>query len=57
MIKEKLTQYIEDTIKENWDINAFADYGKDRSIIYLKEVQFIKEIKSLFAAEILLIGL
>ena len=36
MIKEKLTQYIEDTIKE---------------------VQFIKEIKSLFAVEILLIGL
>ena len=34
MIKEKLTQYIEDTIKENWDINAFADYGKDRIIKY-----------------------
>lgn len=34
MIKEKLTQYIEYTIKENWDINAFADYGKDRIIKY-----------------------
>lgn len=34
MINEKLTQYIENTIKENWDIDAFADYGKDRTVKY-----------------------
>lgn len=34
MINEKLTLYIKNTIKENWDIDAFADYGKNRIVKY-----------------------
>ena len=48
MIKEKLTQYIEDTIKENWDINAFADYGKDRIIKYSEVAKNISIMHTVF---------
>lgn len=34
MIKERLSEYIQNTIKENWDINALADYGTDNILKY-----------------------
>ena len=34
MIKERLSEYIQNTIKENWDINASADYGTDNILKY-----------------------
>lgn len=48
MINEKLTQYIENTIKENWDINAFADYGKDRIIKYSEVAKNISTMHNVF---------
>ena len=38
MIKEKLTQYIEYTIKENWDINAFADIERHGVTFAMKQI-------------------
>ena len=34
MINERLSDYIQNSIKENWDINALADYGTDRILKY-----------------------
>lgn len=34
MIKERLSDYIQDTIKNNWDINALSDYGTDKILKY-----------------------
>lgn len=34
MIKERLSDYIQNTIKENWDINALADYGTNNILKY-----------------------
>lgn len=48
MIEEKLIQYIENTIKENWDINAFADYGKDRIIKYSDVAKNISIMHNVF---------
>ena len=48
MIEEKLIQYIENTIKENWDINAFADYGKDRIIKYSDVAKNISIMHTVF---------
>ena len=48
MIDEKLIQYIENTIKENWDINAFADYGKDRIIKYSDVAKNISIMHNVF---------
>ena len=48
MINEKLTQYIENTIKENWDINAFADYGRDRIIKYSDVARNISIMHTIF---------
>lgn len=48
MIDEKLIQYIENTIKENWDINAFADYGKDRIIKYSDVAKNISIMHNIF---------
>lgn len=48
MINEKLTQYIENTIKENWDINAFADYGTNRIIKYSDVAKNISIMHTVF---------
>lgn len=48
MINEKLIQYIENTIKENWEINAFADYGKDRIIKYSDVAKNINIMHTIF---------
>ena len=48
MINEKLTQYIENTIKENWDINAFADYGTNRIIKYSDVAKNISIMHTIF---------
>ena len=48
MINEKLIQYIENTIKENWDINAFADYGTDRIIKYSDVAKNISIMHTVF---------
>ena len=34
MIKERLSDYIQDTIKNNWDIDALADYGTNKILKY-----------------------
>ena len=34
MIKERLSDYIQNTIKENWDINALAVYGTNNILKY-----------------------
>ena len=34
MIKERLSDYIQNTIKDNWDINALADYGTNNILKY-----------------------
>ena len=42
MIEEKLIQYIENTIKENWDINAWGKIYQYRnrncSITYYRQI-------------------
>ncbi len=48
MIDEKLIQYIKNAIKENWDINAFADYGKDRIIKYSDVAKNISIMHNVF---------
>ena len=34
MIKESLVNYISDSIKENWDLNAFSDYSTNKVFTY-----------------------
>ncbi len=34
MIKERFTDFLLDSIKHNWDINAFSDYGSEESLTY-----------------------
>lgn len=48
MISEKLIQYIENSIKENWDNNAFSDYGKDRVLKYSDVALNIYSMHSIF---------
>lgn len=48
MINEKLTLYIENTIKENWDIDAFADYGKNRIVKYSDVAKNISIMHNIF---------
>lgn len=48
MINEKLTLYIENTIKENWDIDAFADYGKNRIVKYSDVAKNISIVHNIF---------
>lgn len=67
-MEQSFIAYIENSIKNNWDLDALTDYKgatlqyKDvaRKIeklhIILKKVESAKEIKSLFAEETALIG-
>lgn len=48
MINEKLTLYIKNTIKENWDIDAFADYGKNRIVKYSDVAKNISIMHNIF---------
>ena len=48
MINEKLTEYIFNSIKENWDINAFCDYGKDNFIKYSDVAKHILKMHTIF---------
>lgn len=48
MINEKLTLYIENTIKENWDIDAFTDYGKNRIVKYSDVAKNISIMHNIF---------
>lgn len=34
MVKESLVNYISDSIKDNWSLNAFSDYGTDKVLTY-----------------------
>lgn len=67
-MEQSFIAYIENSIKNNWDLDALTDYKgatlqyKDvarkieNSISFLKKVESAKEIKSLFAEETALIG-
>ena len=44
MIRERLSDYIQNTIKENWDINALADYGTDKILKYSDVAENILKI-------------
>ena len=48
MIKERLSDYILNTIKENWDINALADYGTDNILKYSDVAKNILKIHTAF---------
>ena len=48
MIKERLSDYIQNTIKENWDINALADYGTDHVLKYSDVAENILKIHIAF---------
>lgn len=48
MINEKLTEYIFNSIKENWDINAFCDYGKDNFLKYSDVAKHILKMHTIF---------
>lgn len=34
MIKERFTEFLLDSIKDNWDANAFSDYGSEKCLTY-----------------------
>ena len=48
MIRERLSDYIQNTIKENWDINALADYGTDKILKYSDVAENISKIHIAF---------
>ena len=48
MINEKFTEYIFNSIKENWDINAFCDYGKDNFVKYSDVAKHILKMHTIF---------
>lgn len=48
MINEKFTEYILNSIKENWDINAFCDYGKDNFFKYSDVAKHILKMHTIF---------
>lgn len=48
MINEKLSEYIFNSIKENWDINAFCDYGKDNFLKYSDVAKHILKMHTIF---------
>ena len=48
MINEKLSEYILNSIKENWDINAFCDYGKDNFVKYSDVAKHILKMHTIF---------
>ena len=48
MINEKLSEYIFNSIKENWDINAFCDYSKDNFIKYSDVAKHILKMHTIF---------
>lgn len=48
MIKEKLSSYILNSIKENWDINALADYGSNNILKYSDTAENIFKIHTAF---------
>ena len=48
MIKERLSDYIQETIKNNWDINALSDYGTDRILKYSDVAENILKIHIAF---------
>ena len=48
MIKERLSDYIQNTIKENWDINALADYGTNNILKYSDVAKNILKIHTGF---------
>ncbi|PPS21183.1 long-chain fatty acid--CoA ligase [Brachyspira murdochii] len=47
-MKERLSDYILNTIKENWDINALADYGTDNILKYSDVAKNILKIHTAF---------
>lgn len=67
-MEQSFIAYIENSIKNNWDLDALTDYKgatlqhKDvarkieNSISFLKKVESAKEIRLLFAGETALIG-
>ena len=67
-MEQSFIAYIENSIKNNWDLDALTDYKgatlqyKDvarkieNSISFLKKVESAKEIRLLFAEETALIG-
>lgn len=48
MIKERLSDYILNTIRENWDINALADYGTNNILKYSDVAKNILKIHTAF---------
>ncbi len=48
MIKESLVNYIYDSIKENWDLNAFSDYGTNNVLTYGDVGSMITDMHSNF---------
>ena len=48
MINEKLSEYIFNSIKENWDINAFCDYSKDNFLKYSDVAKHILKMHTIF---------
>ena len=48
MIKERLSDYIQNTIKDNWDINALADYGTNNILKYSDIAKNILKIHTAF---------
>ena len=48
MIKEKLSSYIQNSIRENWDINALSDYGANNILKYRDVAENILKIHIAF---------
>ncbi|WP_300366257.1 AMP-binding protein [Brachyspira sp.] len=48
MIKQRLSDYIQNSIKENWDINALADYGTDNILKYSDVAEKISKMHIAF---------
>jgi len=48
MVKESLVNYISDSIKDNWSLSAFSDYGTDKVLTYGDVGSIIIDIHSKF---------